>query len=93
MLLLHGCWAFYHCWRHQIPSLAQYFHVVAPDLRGFNDSDKPDGVDQYQLEYLVEDVRGLLRHFGEERAIVAGHDAGAFVSCAFAATHPRQRSG
>jgi epoxide hydrolase 4 len=87
LLLLHGCWAFYYCWRHQIPSLAQRFHVVAPDLRGFNDSDKPEGVDSYQLRPLVEDVRGLLRYFGEERAIVAGHDAGAFVAWAFAATH------
>ncbi len=44
LLLLHGCWAFWYSWRHQIPVLAQRFHVVAPDLRGFNDSDKPEGV-------------------------------------------------
>lgn len=88
LLLLHGCWAFYGCWRHQIPALAQHFHVVAPDLRGFNDSDKPEGVDQYQLRHLVEDVRGLVRYFGQKIAIVAGHDAGAFVAWAFAATYP-----
>jgi epoxide hydrolase 4 len=88
LLLLHGCWAFYYCWRHQIPALAQQFHVVAPDLRGFNDSDKPEGVEQYQLQNLVEDVRGLIRYFGEERAIVAGHDVGAFVAWAFAASYP-----
>src|SRR5690349_18327502 len=52
LLLLHGCWAFYYCWRHQIPSLARQFHVVAPDMRGFNDSDKPESVDQYQLRWL-----------------------------------------
>jgi alpha/beta hydrolase fold len=61
-------------------------------LRGFNDSDKPEGVDQYQLRHLVEDVRGLLHHFGQKRAIVAGHDAGAFVAWAFAATHPGRDS-
>jgi epoxide hydrolase 4 len=88
LMLLHGCWAFYYCWQHQIPALAQHFHVLAPDLRGFNDSDKPDGVDQYQLGHLVEDVRGLLDYFGEKRAIVAGHDVGAVVAWAFAATHP-----
>jgi epoxide hydrolase 4 len=88
LLLLHGCWAFYYCWRHQIPALAQRFHVVAPDLRGFNDSDKPEGVDQYQLGHLIEDVRGLLGYFGQKRAIVVGHDAGAFVAWAFATAHP-----
>src|SRR5262245_17206804 len=88
LLLLHGCWAFWYYWRHQIPALAQYFHAVAPDLRGFNDSDKPEGVEQYQLHHLVEDVRGLLHCFGQEHAIVAGHDAGAIVAWAFAATHP-----
>ena len=59
-----------------------------PDLRGFNDSDKPEGVEQYQLHYLVEDVHGLLSFFGQEHAIVVGHDAGAFVAWAFAATYP-----
>ena len=88
LLLLHGCWAFWYSWRHQIPVLAQHFHVVAPDLRGFNDSDKPEGVEQYRLHLLVEDIRGLLRYFGHESAIVVGHDAGAFVAWAFAATYP-----
>jgi epoxide hydrolase 4 len=88
LLLLHGCWAFHYCWRHQISPLAQRFHVVAPDLRGFNDSDKPEGVDQYQLRHLLDDIRGLLHHFGKERAIIAGHDAGAFVAWAFAIAHP-----
>src|SRR5215831_5736894 len=88
LLLLHGCWAFWYSWRHQIPTLAQHFHVVAPDLRGFNDSDKPEGVDHYQLRHLVEDVRGLLRFFGQEQAIVVGHDAGAIAAWAFAATYP-----
>jgi pimeloyl-ACP methyl ester carboxylesterase len=88
LLLLHGFPEFWYSWRHQIPVLAQHFHVVAPDLRGFNDSDKPEGVEQYRLHHLVEDVRGLLRFFGREKAILVGHDAGAFVAWAFAATYP-----
>ncbi|MBI3800072.1 MAG: alpha/beta hydrolase [Deltaproteobacteria bacterium] len=88
LLLLHGFPVFWYSWRHQIPVLAQHFHVVAPDLRGFNDSDKPEGVDQYQLHHLVEDVGGLLRFFGQEKVIVVGHDAGAFAAWAFAATYP-----
>jgi len=88
VLLLHGCWAFWYSWRNQIPALAQHFHVVAPDLRGFNDSDKPAGVEQYQLPHLVADVRGRLEFFGEANAIIVGHDAGAVVAWAFAARYP-----
>jgi pimeloyl-ACP methyl ester carboxylesterase len=88
MILLHGFPEFWYSWRYQIPVLAQRFHVVAPDLRGYNDSDKPEGVDQYQLPHLVEDVRGLLRFFQQEKAVLVGHDWGAIVAWAFATTHP-----
>src|SRR5713226_3289500 len=88
MVLLHGFPEFWYSWRYQIPVLAQRFHVVAPDLRGYNDSDKPEGVDQYQLPHLVEDVLGLVRCFGEQKAILVGHDWGGAVAWTFAATYP-----
>jgi pimeloyl-ACP methyl ester carboxylesterase len=88
VLLLHGfpeCW---YSWRHQLPVLGAQYHVVAPDMRGYNLSDKPPQVEDYRIESLVEDVVGLIRHFGKEKAIVVGHDWGAAVAWAVAQRHP-----
>ena len=88
VLLLHGfpeCW---YSWRHQLGALAQKFHVVAPDMRGYNLSDKPADVADYRAARLVDDVLGLVRHFGAERAAVVGHDWGAGVAWAVARAHP-----
>jgi pimeloyl-ACP methyl ester carboxylesterase len=57
-------------------------------MRGFNDSDKPAGLEPYTMPHLVEDVRGLLRALGHERAVVVGHDWGGIVAWAFAMVHP-----
>ena len=88
VILLHGfpeCW---YSWRHQIPALAQRFRVVAPDLRGYNQSDKPAGVSAYALPELVADVRGLIEAFGERQAIIVGHDWGGGIAWSFAMEHP-----
>lgn len=85
-LLLHGFPEFWYFWRHQIPALAQHFRVVAPDLRGYNDSEKPSGVvANYHIDTLVADVMELIRAFGEEKAIIVGHDWGGGVAWVFAA--------
>ncbi len=88
VLLLHGFPEFWYSWRKQIPVLGQHFHVVAPDMRGYNDSDKPEGVKSYEMPHLVGDVLGLVRFFGEERAVVVGHDWGGVVAWAFALMYP-----
>jgi epoxide hydrolase 4 len=81
VVLLHGFPEFWYSWRHQIPALAGAgFRVIAPDMRGYNLSDKPKGTDAYRVELLVDDVAGLIRHFGEERATVVGHDWGGLVA-------------
>jgi pimeloyl-ACP methyl ester carboxylesterase len=88
VILLHGfpeCW---YSWRHQLPVLGARYHVVAPDMRGFNLSDKPPRVEDYRIELLVEDVVGLINHFGTERAAIVGHDWGAAVAWALAQRHP-----
>ena len=88
VVLLHGfpeCW---HSWRHQLAALGGRFRVVAPDMRGYNLSDKPPGVADYRVEKLVDDVTGLIRHFGEREAAVVGHDWGAAVAWAVAERHP-----
>lgn len=81
VVLLHGFPEFWYGWRRQIPALAAAgFRVVAPDLRGYNLSEKPKGIASYRVSILVEDVAGLIRHLGAERAHVAGHDWGGVVA-------------
>jgi epoxide hydrolase 4 len=88
VILLHGfpeCW---YSWRHQLPVLGKRYHVVAPDMRGYNLSDKPIGVQNYRIELLVKDVVGLINHFGRDKAVIVGHDWGAAVAWAVAQRHP-----
>src|SRR5262245_38101031 len=81
VVLCHGfpeCW---YSWRHQLPALAEAgFRAVAPDMRGYGQSDAPDAIDQYTLLHLVGDVVGLLDALGAESAVIAGHDWGAPVA-------------
>jgi epoxide hydrolase 4 len=88
VILLHGfpeCW---YSWRHQLIALSDQYTVVAPDLRGFNLSDKPKAVRDYAVEKVADDVLGLIRHFGRERAAVIGHDWGAGVAWYLGFNHP-----
>lgn len=78
VLLLHGFPEFWYSWRHQIPALARYFKVVVPDLRGYNDSDKP--ANGYDLDTLVADVQGLIESLGYTRAHIVGHDWGGTIA-------------
>ena len=84
IILLHGFPEFWYSWRHQLKALAPQFHVVAPDLRGYNLSDKPAGIADYRLEVLAEDVIALMDHFGARQAALVGHDWGAGVTWAVA---------
>jgi pimeloyl-ACP methyl ester carboxylesterase len=78
VLLLHGFPDRATLWRAQIPALADAgYRVVAPDLRGFGDSDRPDGVEHYGMRHLVGDVVALLDALGIGRTALAGHDWGA----------------
>jgi pimeloyl-ACP methyl ester carboxylesterase len=84
VVLLHGFPEFWYGWRLQIqPLAAAGFRVVAPDLRGYNLSAKPDGVDK-----LTADIRDLIRDRGEQSALLAGHDWGGSVAWATAMSHP-----
>jgi pimeloyl-ACP methyl ester carboxylesterase/2-polyprenyl-6-methoxyphenol hydroxylase-like FAD-dependent oxidoreductase len=88
VVLLHGFPEHWYSWRYQIPALAAAgFRVVAPDLRGYNTSSKPSGVDAYGIDRLAGDVAALIRHLGAERAHVVGHDWGAAVAWYFAMHH------
>jgi pimeloyl-ACP methyl ester carboxylesterase len=86
VVLLHGFPDSGRLWRNQVPALADAgFRVVVPDLRGYGGSDKPDGVDAYNLLLLAGDVLGVLDHLQIARAHVVGHDWGAALAWAVGA--------
>lgn len=86
VVLLHGFPEFWYSWRYQIPVLARHFKVVVPDLRGYNDSDKPEH--GYDLNTLSADIRGLIESLGYARAHVVGHDWGGVIAWHLAQRFP-----
>lgn len=89
VMLLHGFPETSHSWRRQIPVLAEAgFRVCAPDLRGYGGSDRPGKTSAYDLDPLADDVAGLIRQLGADRAAVVGHDWGGGVAWHFAQRHP-----
>ena len=87
VILLHGFPEFWYSWRYQIPALARYFKVVVPDLRGYNDSDKP--LEGYDLNTVSADIQGLIKHFGYLRAHIVGHDFGGIIAWHIAQKFPQ----
>ena len=78
VLLCHGFPELWYSWRHQLAALAAAgFHAIAPDMRGYGQTDAPPEVDRYTLLHHLGDVLGLLDALGLERAVIAGHDWGA----------------
>jgi len=78
-------------WHNQIGPLAEAgYHVIAPDQRGYNTSDKPEGVAPYQASETTADVLGLLSHYKADSAFIVGHDWGAMVAWRFAINHPEK---
>jgi pimeloyl-ACP methyl ester carboxylesterase len=89
VLLLHGFPDRWQLWRHQIPVLAAAgYQVVAPDLRGFGESDRPPDVAAYAMPVLLGDVAGLLDALEVDRAHVVGHDFGAALAWTAAGYRP-----
>lgn len=88
VVLLHGFPESWHSWRHQLAALAPRFRIVAPDLRGYGDSDKPAAVSAYALPELVADVRGLIDALGARDAAIVGHDWGGGIAWTLAMEHP-----
>ncbi|HWE55388.1 MAG TPA: alpha/beta fold hydrolase [Acidimicrobiales bacterium] len=89
VVLLHGFPDSGRLWRHQVEALsAGGFQVIVPDMRGYGRSDRPTGVDAYNILHLVSDVGAVLADAGTERAHVVGHDWGAAVAWALASVAP-----
>lgn len=91
VVLLHGFPDSADLWRHQLPVLVEAgYRVIAPDLRGFGESDRPEDVASYDIPVVLEDVRALAEALGFDRFRLVGHDWGAVLGWLFAAAYPER---
>lgn len=88
MLMLHGFPEFWYSWRNQIPEFAKNFKVVALDLRGYNDSDKPQPQSAYVMDEFIQDIEGVIKGLGYDKCVLVGHDWGGAIAWSFAYAHP-----
>ncbi|MBV8819328.1 MAG: alpha/beta hydrolase [Acidobacteriaceae bacterium] len=88
ILFLHGFPEFWYEWKNQLAEFGKDHLAVAPDMRGYNLSAKPEDVDQYEVRFLIEDVRALAEHLGYKKFVLVGHDWGGAVAWAYAMAHP-----
>jgi pimeloyl-ACP methyl ester carboxylesterase len=89
VLLCHGFPEGWYSWRHQIEALAAAgFRAVAPDMRGYGKSDRPEAIDQYTMLHFVGDLVGLLDGLDAPRAVIVGHDWGASIAWQTARLRP-----
>jgi len=94
VVLCHGFPELAYSWRHQIPALAAAgFRALAPDQRGYGDSDRPDDVAAYDMRHLTGDLVGLLDALGIERAVFVGHDWGGLIVWMMPLLHPTRTAG
>ena len=80
IVMIHGFPDFWYTWRDQMQALSKDYYVVAIDQRGYNLSDKPKGVENYDMRLLAGDVVAVIKAQGREKAIVVGHDWGGMVA-------------
>jgi pimeloyl-ACP methyl ester carboxylesterase len=88
LVLLHGFPDFWYGWKSVIPGLKSNYKLIIPDMRGYNLSDKPEGVENYKIELLIDDIKGLIETLKLGKVYLAGHDWGGIVAWAFAEKYP-----
>ena len=94
VVLCHGWPELAFSWRHQIKALGDAgIRVIAPDQRGYGATERPEKVEDYDLDHLTADLAGLLDHLGVERAVFVGHDWGGFVVWGMPMRHPSRVAG
>ncbi len=89
VVMIHGFPDFWYTWRDQMAALSDKFQCVAIDQRGYNLSDKPKGVENYDMRLLVGDVIAVIKSLGKDKAIVVGHDWGGMVAWQTALNAPQ----
>ncbi|WP_315876828.1 alpha/beta hydrolase [Acaryochloris sp. 'Moss Beach'] len=88
MLMLHGFPSFWYSWKYQIEEFSQDYKVVALDLRGYNDSDKPESKSAYHIKVLIQDIVEVIQTLDYEQCILLGHDWGGGLAWSVANAHP-----
>ena len=88
MLMLHGFPEFWYSWKYQIPEFARDYQVVAVDLRGYNDSDKPQDKSAYVMDEFIQDIKGVIKGLGHEKCVLVAHDWGGVIAWNFAYSYP-----
>ncbi|HWZ44290.1 MAG TPA: alpha/beta hydrolase [Candidatus Saccharimonadales bacterium] len=89
IVMIHGFPDYWYTWRKQMEGLSDKFQCVAIDQRGYNLSDKPQGVENYDMRLLVGDVIAVIKHLGKDKAIIVGHDWGGAVAWQVALNAPQ----
>ncbi len=89
IVMIHGFPDYWYSWRDQMEVLSKDFQVAAMDLRGYNLSDRPKGVENYDMQLLVGDVAAVVRHLGKDKAVIVGHDWGGAIAWQFATHLPQ----
>jgi pimeloyl-ACP methyl ester carboxylesterase len=89
MIMIHGFPDYWYTWRDQMEALSDKFQCVAIDQRGYNLSDKPKGVENYDMRLLVGDVIAVIKSLGKDKAIIVGHDWGGAVAWQVALNVPQ----
>ena len=89
ILYLHGFPEFWWAWHRQLADFGGEYFAVAPDLRGYNLSEKPSEVSAYRAKHLVEDLRLLIAHLGHARCVLVAHDWGGALAWNLALAHPQ----
>ena len=94
VVLVHGFPELAYSWRHQLPALAAAgYHALAPDMRGYGRSSKPEAIEDYDVLHLTDDLLGILDDVGAERGVFVGHDWGSIVAWQLALLHPERVAG
>lgn len=88
IVMLHGFPDFWYTWRYQMTSLSEDYRIAAPDLRGYNLSDRPEGMENYGMRALLGDVAAVIHSEGYQSAVVAGHDWGGAIAWQLATRAP-----
>ncbi len=94
LLLAHGWPESWYSWRHQLVALANSgYRIVAPDMRGYGETEAPTEVESFDIAHLTADIVGILDTLGEETAVIIGHDWGAIIGWHCALMYPKRFTG